>query len=279
MRNLENTNPEVLQCFQDGGFVARRSEKHWAGLACDLTIEQALMRSLKTSDGLTRGTGFSDVQRSTWLLSKPVCSRYTQHMEDNTGVLYSTSEQHKTLRASRRMRDTEDTEKISKRLNDMSPFSGTEKLMNIMTGTVADASANDDDHYTIGESVIKAMSKQQVFQYAFKRSHAAKTMTTKVKIGKDSDIEIDPGLLFQRLLVLSHATTISNSEVFKYELCGYPPAIFESPHLLRKADKPQLVEPIVRYVDSSELVEESVLGVINDEPATTTTPTLVVVVL
>ena len=142
-----------------------------------------------------------------------------------------------------------------------------------MTGTVADASANVDDHYTIGESVIKAMSKQQVFQYAFKRSHAAKTMTTKVKIGKDSDIEIDPGLLFQRLLVLSHATTISNSEVFKYELCGYPPAIFESPHLLRKADKPQLVESIVRYVDSSELVEESVLGVINDEPATTTTPT------
>ena len=66
MRNLENTNPEVLQCFQDGGFVARRSEKHWAGLACDLTIEQALMRSLKTSGGLTRGTGFSDAQRSTW---------------------------------------------------------------------------------------------------------------------------------------------------------------------------------------------------------------------
>ena len=67
-------------------------------------------------------------------------------------------------------------------------------------------------------------------------------MSAKVKIGKK--VEIDPGLLFQRLLVLSHAATYHQHhqhEVFQHELCGYPPFIFESPTLLRKANKPQII--------------------------------------
>ena len=46
MGNLENTNAEVLQCFWDGGFVARRTETLWAGLACNLTIEQVGDRNI-----------------------------------------------------------------------------------------------------------------------------------------------------------------------------------------------------------------------------------------
>ena len=101
MLSLEQTNPTVYRHFKSGGFVVRRSERHWAGLGCDLTIEQVLMRSLKTTGGLTRGTGLSDVQRSSWLLSKPVCSAYRQQMQENVGVFHSTSEQHKTIGAAR----------------------------------------------------------------------------------------------------------------------------------------------------------------------------------
>ena len=257
LNNLEHINPEVLRYFKAGGFVARRSQRDWAGLPCDLTIEQVLMRSLKTSGGLTRGTGFSDVQRSIWLLSKPVCSNFTQRMEGNTGILYVTSEQHKTLGAARMMRDIKDTDIIFKRLNDISPFSGVEQLMNITNGTVADAASNVDEHYTIGESIIKSMNGSPVFEYKFKRSYAAKTMSIKVKIGKNNEVEIDPGLLFQRLLVLSHATTISTTEVFQHELCSYPPSIFESPTLLRKANKPQIVDSIIRLVADTTSAEAS----------------------
>ena len=53
MNTLERTQPEVFQFFKSGGFVVRRSERHWAGIGCDLTIEQALMRSLKPRGGLS----------------------------------------------------------------------------------------------------------------------------------------------------------------------------------------------------------------------------------
>ena len=146
-------------------------------------------------------------------------------------------------------RDIQDVEKIMKRMHNMSPFTGIQPLMNIVNGTVAHEASNVDDFYAIGESVIRGMRGKRVFEYQFKRKDAAKTMSVKIKIGKNNEIEIDPGLLFQRLLVLSHATTITNSEVFKHELCSYPPAIFETSTLLRKADKPQIVESITRYVE------------------------------
>ena len=53
MKTLESTQPEVFQYSKSGGFLVRCSERHWAGEGCDLTIEQALMRSLKTTGGLS----------------------------------------------------------------------------------------------------------------------------------------------------------------------------------------------------------------------------------
>ena len=38
--------------------------RNWAVLAPDLIIEQILMISVKTTGGLTRGTGFNDIQRT-----------------------------------------------------------------------------------------------------------------------------------------------------------------------------------------------------------------------
>ena len=55
-------------------------------------------------------------------------------------------------------------------------------------------------------------------------------------------------LLFQRLLVVTNASPIETNEVFLYELCRYPPAIFESPSMLRKADRPKIVDSIVNHV-------------------------------
>ena len=90
--DLPTKNTFVYEHFKSGGFIVRRSARSWAGLACDLTIEQVLIRSLKTTGGLTRGTGMPDVQRSIWLMSKPLCSTYSLQMEENIEVLHTTSE-------------------------------------------------------------------------------------------------------------------------------------------------------------------------------------------
>ena len=63
MLDLEKEHPDVHQRFKDGFHVGRRSNRSWAGLSTDLMIEQVLMRSLKTSGGLTRGRGMTEKQR------------------------------------------------------------------------------------------------------------------------------------------------------------------------------------------------------------------------
>ena len=50
MLNLQKQNPEAYNVCSSGNFVSRRSNRFYAGLACDLMIEQVLMRSLKTRE-------------------------------------------------------------------------------------------------------------------------------------------------------------------------------------------------------------------------------------
>jgi len=69
MSNLQNEHPTVYQNFVEGKHVVRRTNKNWSGLSTDLTIKQVLMRSLKTSGGLTRGRGMTTSQRRIWVMS------------------------------------------------------------------------------------------------------------------------------------------------------------------------------------------------------------------
>ena len=54
---------------KSGFFTIRRSEKSWSGIFADMTIEQVLMKSMKTSGGLTHGRGISDSIIAMWILS------------------------------------------------------------------------------------------------------------------------------------------------------------------------------------------------------------------
>ena len=69
--NLEENHPDVHRNFLDGFHVIRRSNQCWAGLSSDLVIEQTLMRSLKSTGGLTRGSGLTEDMRNLRTLSAP----------------------------------------------------------------------------------------------------------------------------------------------------------------------------------------------------------------
>jgi len=96
----------------DGNSVVRRSDRFWAGLSPDLVIEQVLMRSLKTTGGLTRGRGMTELQRHIWYLSRPVCAEIMNAMQQQTNVALETSEQHKDLSVARKVRDASDVDKL-----------------------------------------------------------------------------------------------------------------------------------------------------------------------
>ena len=86
MSNLEEKHPDVYRKFLDGFHVVLRSNQCWAGLSSDLVIEQTLMRFLKSTCGLSRGSGMTEDMRILWTLSAPVTSEYNIAMQDFTNL-------------------------------------------------------------------------------------------------------------------------------------------------------------------------------------------------
>ena len=255
MTNLKSTNEKVYNNFKNGHFIVRRSNRYWAGLPCDLIIEQVLMRSLKTTGGLTRGSGMSDITRAVWFLSNPISSRYSLTIEETIKVMYTGSEQHKTATKARANRDRSDTIKLFTKLAANSPLKDDPRLYNIINGITAPQTTNVDEFYNIGKTIIKKMEGLPIFTYEFERKNQAMNMTTKITLSKKDDIHCDPVLLFQRLLVVSQTNPVNMDDIMSYELSAFPLSLFDSPVTLRKANKPKITEEIKKHVNGK--LEES----------------------
>ncbi|KAG1668449.1 TP53-binding protein 1 [Nymphon striatum] len=101
------------------------------------------MRSIKTSGGLTRGRGMTEIQR---LVSMPACVDVNCSMQELTQVNCDTSEQHKdTTCCARQKWDTEYTHKILSTLKDLDPFGPEPSLHELVSGLTAHASVNVDN--------------------------------------------------------------------------------------------------------------------------------------
>ncbi len=142
MESLSEHIPEVYQHFQAGLHVGRRSDRYWAELSQDLFIEQVLMRSIKTTGGLTRGRGMTDTHHPVWMLSANTCSEVNLAMQELTPVNYMTSEQHIDMSASRHEKDMADTQKLIDFLTSRSPFHENTSLHSIITGFTADSTVS-----------------------------------------------------------------------------------------------------------------------------------------
>jgi hypothetical protein len=253
MKMLDTQHPEVYHKFHNGFHVVRRSDKYWAGLGSDLVIEQTLMRSLKSTGGLTRGSGMTEHQRAVWTMSAPICSSYNYAMQNYTNTAYTTSEQHKEATTSRMERDTKDLGKLSSKFDEYTPFSEETTLRNIITGINADKDVNVLDLFDIGNTTIRKMEGQSVFQYSFKRKDKVRTLATSRCIKVSKNHTIDPSLLFQRFLVVSQSGELNLDDIMRYELSPYPLSLFDEKYLMRKPNKAQLQEALSDSFKSSEL--------------------------
>ena len=108
MINFEKDFPWLYQQFEEKGFhCVRRTDKFWAGLWTDLTIEQTMMRSIK-SLGLTRGAGMDESTQNIWISTLHHCAAIKQSMQRTTKTVRQTSEQHVELGKSKRAKDNQD---------------------------------------------------------------------------------------------------------------------------------------------------------------------------
>ena len=197
MASLPNDHPDVHEKFMSGYHSVRRSDRFWGGLSTDLIIEQVLMRSVKTSGGLTRGKGINEHQRLVWLLSMPICAETNRVIQSLSGVDFNSGEQNKDICKARMQRDLKDTVTVLTSLAERSPFAEDPSLRNIMTGVNADSNVNVDAAAEVGTKVLESMTGKPVCSYSFSRCAQAITMASKssLTIGNES-VQVDPQLLF-----------------------------------------------------------------------------------
>lgn len=80
MLELQTTSPDIYEKFITG-FHVIRSDHYWSGLPSDLVTEHVLIRSVKSTGGLTRGTGMGEAHCVLWLVSKPTCTKMKSAMQ------------------------------------------------------------------------------------------------------------------------------------------------------------------------------------------------------
>ena len=244
IKNLNVEHPDVYKAFATGYHVVRRGDRYWACLSTDLIIEQVLMRSLKTTGGLTRGSGMTEQQRVTWLLSTPACAQTSCAMQDLVGIQCEHSNQNKDMSETRQKRDVEDTVVILKTIagEGRNPFVHDSVLKNIITRVNAEESVDVDKARAKGEKILASM--QPVNTYSFKRKDQSITLAVGSSVTIDGvKVCVDPQLLFQRL-VFACNSLVNLKGVFKYEICSYPTALFDSPVTLRQPQKASLSDAV-----------------------------------
>ena len=140
MLDLTTNHPDVLEQFVEKGYFAiNRSGSPGAGCWSDLVIEQTLMRSLKSSGGRTRGRGISDSVLAKWVCGSSAAAAICSSVEDFSGLVFSSGEQHVDFRVSRQNRDEKDRLTVYEWFSSHPPFPESPSLMSLSTGLIGNS--------------------------------------------------------------------------------------------------------------------------------------------
>ena len=155
MLNLKNTYPWFYEQFTEGRLhTVRRSEKFWAGLWTVLIIKQVMMRSIKSSGGLTRGRGITESTCQLWLGSTHRCADIHNAMGELTGAYRNTSEQPVDLSCSRILGDNNDLQTLKDWFDVHESFDEDEpRLKSLSRGLIGNGAINCDEAEEIGRKI------------------------------------------------------------------------------------------------------------------------------
>ena len=154
-------------------------------------------------------------------------------------------------KASRIAHDWKDTNLVQEYLEKRNPFDYGQELCNVSDGVHAHASVNVDSSEAVGENIISKMVGATAADFSFKRKDQAVTMASKsaVKVGGEV-VQVDPQLLFQRLTIAGKSNL---EEAMTYELCTFPPALFESKGLLHEPQKATFADALWTAVQNKDV--------------------------
>ncbi|CAC5408276.1 unnamed protein product [Mytilus coruscus] len=98
--------------------------------------------------------------------------------------------------------------------------------------------------------IIESMAGKNILDYNFNKSNHAINLSLKsaIKVGGES-VQVDPQILVQRLITVSNDLFEDRSGIFEYELCSFPPSIFDASGFPRETHKSTLVDAIWAIVE------------------------------
>ena len=248
VQQMEELPAEICILFAESGyFTIPCSDKYWAGVRSDLTIEQVLMRAIKTSGGLTGRRGLYDSTVARWIKSLPLTIPLCNNLDNFAGVSHEPSEQHKELRTSRQIRDNHDADCFIEWLEARPTFQSrpTTMLVSLSTGLVPDGSVNCDDALRVGLSSQKDMVGQNFTKVKLYRKNRVKSLASVnnlIKIRGKAMVVHHQQMLSRILSFLDSATDLA--AYMKYELASRPPSLFDDISL-RKPAKAALASSLV----------------------------------
>lgn len=237
----EKLSPEEYHKFVNNSyFTMRRSDRFWAGVWSDMTIETTLMRSFSSQGGMTRGRGVTDSTLSKWVVGMSATHDICTSLEEFSGVLFSTSEQHADFGQARQNKDAADIAKLNGWFEKFPPFPETSDIMSIATGVVGDTTITCYNAVAVGKQAMAKMADLDFSNIKLARKDRAlplSTVSSSIKIN-DEKIPVDPLLLFQRISI-SKKTDEDLKVYMEYELAPFPLALFNEGGM-RKSTKSTL---------------------------------------
>ena len=236
---------EEFQAYtQKGYFTIRRSDRFWAGVWSDMTIEQVLMRAMKVSGGLTRGRGITESTLAKWVRALPLCIPLCTAVEEFAGSHAESSEQHcevsahRDLRPAQQARDQVDLEVFISWLEAHPPFCGLYdgELVSLSTGVIGDSSINCYKAEEVGLQLQQQMVGNNFAEVKIKRNSKVKTLASVNSsiVVHEEEVPVSQEQLFNRIVCLLDGTTDLPS-FLKYELAPRPPSLFDHVSMRRTA--------------------------------------------
>jgi len=171
-----------------------------------MTIEQTLMRSMKSVGGLVHGQTMTENVTNQWIFSMPSFSKVCEAVENYTNISTRStrSEQHIDWRTARDMKDTGDINLLYEWFNKCNPFSITNtELVSLSSGIVGNADVNCDRAYDVGSDLLKHFCGMKFSEVKSKRSDCVITMnsSTKIKVRHEKRV-VDPFILFKQISII-----------------------------------------------------------------------------
>ena len=196
-----------------------------------------------------------ELQRSIWLLSTPMNAEKNRAMPVFTEVKYQMSNHQKDLSLSRIQKDRQNSQKMLGFPAESDPFHFDTVIINLNSGEEAEESVNAFQAQAIEgyDALTEGRAGTSAFDYKSRKEDMVIIIKTNVSFNiEDSIVEVDPRLLFQRLLVFIQLEEINDA--FSYELCIRPNSLFDKKYEMNEAHKSELKNILLDQLGLSKCI-------------------------